>query len=118
MSPGRGSARRAAALRAVLPTPAGHPARALDDPSFWASFDAHAPAHLRLATSLGAGLLAGVLPWLLRADLAKPDGRTRVLAATARLPGGAALLEVLKVVAAFAAFDDPAVQAHLREGPP
>ena len=101
---------RDALLEAVLPG-IRRPA------DFWSRFGASAPLHLRLALRLASG----VVGW---APLLMGHGRTlrhldaeRRDAVVQRLARGgltAELLEVAKVVACLAHFDDPDVQSDVR----
>ena len=81
-------------------------------------FDAAAPAHLRAALTLASVSVAVVLPRLRghRNGLAglPPDEADDVMRQAARIPGLSSLLEVVKVVACFAYFADPRVQAAVR----
>ncbi len=101
---------RDAVLDAVLPG-----TRPADD--FWPRFRRAAPLHLRLAMGLASAVL-GVAPLALghrRALVALgPVERDQVVQRLACRPVVGGLLEVAKVVACFAHFDDPAVQARIR----
>lgn len=110
---------RDALLEAMIPAPGdGLPALAdIDRGRFWPRFEATAPLELQLAVRATAVVL-GVLPLglgygavFIRLDPARRDA---VLQRASALPGIGAMLEVVKVVACFAYFDDPAVQARIR----
>ncbi len=106
----------------MLPRPLSNaPAwEALDWPHFWARFSAAAPLHLRLGLD-AAVLVVGV--FYLGAlgcagERADPERRDAALRQAADLPGVgvllAPLLEVLRLVAALAYFDDPRSQQAFR----
>ena len=118
MSPGPLGARDALVL-AILPQPRPElpdPAR-LDRARFWQRFDQVAPLPLRVGTHLAAVLVVGLLPWLLagrpwrRLDLAARDA---LLQRAAELPLLCDLLELARLVACFAYFDDDGVQDAFR----
>lgn len=97
----------------------GLPAMAdIDRRAFWRQFASAAPWTLRLGFRAAALLVGGVAPLLLGhgATFARldDDARDDVLRRTERLPGGGALLLLVKLVACFAYFDDPRVQAVAR----
>ena len=116
-------ARRSALLEAMIGDPAVPlpPFSELDLAAFWRRFDAAAPAHLRAALTLASVTVAVVLPRLRghRRGLAglPPDEADDVMQQAARIPGLSSLLEVVKVVACFAYFSDPRVQAAVRAEP-
>lgn len=111
---------RDALLDAMIPAPGnGLPAMAeIDRRAFWREFASAAPWTLRFGFRAAALLVGGVAPLLLghRATFARLDDAARedVLRRTTRLPGGAALLLLVKLVACFAYFDDPRVQEIAR----
>lgn len=106
--------RRHALLAAVLPPLAGRDLRDFD-----ARLDAAAPLHLRAALVLASVLLVEVAPRLcghLRSLRAlPPPAREAVVRRVAGWPGFADLLEIGKLVACFAWYDDDAVEARARE---
>jgi len=115
---------RDALLEAMIPSPGGGlPALAdVERRDFWPRFERAAPLPLRAGLLVATLLLGGVAPFLLgyrRAFVAlDPAARDDVLRRAQRLPGAAPLLLVVKLVACFAYFDDPAVQASARgDGP-
>ncbi len=104
---------------ALLPGTDELPPLSAVEGDFWPRFDAAAPAHLRLGMGVAAVALAGVLPRLhghlgSLGSLA-PDAQDRVLSTAERLPLLQDLLEVAKIVACFAYFDDDGVQRAFRE---
>jgi hypothetical protein len=111
---------RDALLDAMMPA-SGHglpPMAELDRRDFWRRFACSAPLALRFGFRAATWLLGGVAPVLLghgttftRLD---DDTRDDVLRRTGRLPGGDALLLLVKLVACFAYFDDPRVQRIAR----
>lgn len=107
-------------IAAMLPAPGGRLPGAgdLDFTDFWKRFDAAAPLHLRLAFRGATVVIAGVLPFTLgyRHSFAKLDADTRetILVRAARMPTMVPLIEIIKVVVAFAYFDDPNVEAIVR----
>jgi hypothetical protein len=113
--------RRDALVRAILGRP-----RTLPDPGavdlgpFWTSFDRDAPLHLRAGFGAAQVLLCSVLPrrlGYLRGLAALPVAdRERVLGHAAASPVLAPVLEVAKVVACFAYFEDADVDRAVREG--
>jgi hypothetical protein len=114
---------RDALLDAMIPEPGNGlpPMARLDRRSFWPRFERSAPWVLRLGVRVATYGVAGLAPFLLghrhvftRLDAAARDD---VLRRTERLPGGAALILVVKLVACFAYFDDPNVQAIARAHP-
>ena len=111
---------RDALLDAMIPAPGnGLPALAqVDRREFWPRFASAAPWHLRLGFRAATWLIGGLAPLLLgyRATFARldEDARDDVLQRTSQLPGGDALLLLLKLVACFAYFDDAGVQAIAR----
>ncbi len=115
--------RRDALVRAILGRPATLPDPAtVDLDSFWTSFDRDAPLHLRAGFGAAQLLLCSALPRRLGyrhglAALPVAD-RERVLAHAARSPVLAPVLEVAKVVACFAYFEDGGVDRAVRERRP
>ena len=111
---------RDALLDAMIPSPGnGLPALAdVDRGAFWPRFAGAAPWTLRLGFRAATWLVGALAPLLLghRATFARLDDAARddVLQRTARLPGGDALLLLVKLVACFAYFDDARVQAIAR----
>jgi hypothetical protein len=111
---------RDALLDALLPAPGGGlPAMAVvDRRAFWPRFDRTAPLHLRAGFRLATAVLAVLAPRLLghRGTLAGLDAVARddVLRRAAHAPVLSELVLVAKLVACFAYFDDPAVQAAAR----
>lgn len=110
-------------LDAMIPPSARFPGLAqVDRGAFWPRFAASAPWSLRFGLRIATWCLAGVAPLLLgyRRTLAALDAAARdeVLQRATSLPGGEPLLLVVKLVACFAYFDDPAVQAVFRERRP
>jgi hypothetical protein len=83
-----------------------------------AAFRTHRAVGLRAGLRLATYLLGGIAPFLLghRRVFARLDDAARddVLRRAEHLPGGAELLLVVKLVACFAYFDDPGVQATAR----
>jgi len=88
----------------------------LDLQAFWRRFDAAAPQHLRLGLRLATWfftlgpllLLCPPLPTM------SPAARDRALQRLARLPGGTALAELVRLVACWALFQDAGVQDRVR----
>jgi hypothetical protein len=111
---------RDALIAAMLPAPGGGLPGAgdLDLSDFWKRFETVAPLHLRLAFRTATLILAGMLPLALgyRRSLAKLDADTRqtILLRATKIPAMAPLIEIVKVVVAFAYFDDPKVEAIVR----
>ena len=111
---------RDALLDAMIPAPGdGLPAMAdLDRRTFWLRFATAAPWTLRFGFRAATWLLGAIAPLLLghRTTFARldDDARDDVLRRTRDLPGGDALLLLVKLVACFAYFDDPHVQAVAR----
>jgi len=111
---------RDALLDAMIPAPgSGLPAMAeLDRRVFWERFTSSAPWTLRLGFRAATWLLGAAAPLVLghRTTFARLDDGARddVLRRSAHLPGGDALLLVVKLVACFAYFDDAHVQAVAR----
>jgi hypothetical protein len=108
-------------LDATIPAPGdGLPAMAtIDRGTFWPRFDATASLTLRLGFRVATILFVGVVPLVLgygrvlhRLDPARQDA---VLRRAAALPGIGALLEVVKIVACFAYFDNDGVQRHVQD---
>jgi hypothetical protein len=104
----------------MLPSPGNGlpPADALDLSAFWPRFEAAAPIHLRLAFRTATIVIAGLLPITLgyRHTLAALDdgARDAILARAANIPAVAPLLDIAKIVTAFAYFDNPHVEAIVR----
>jgi hypothetical protein len=116
---------RDALLDAMIPEPGnGMPAMAhVERSNFWPRFQRTAPWTVRYGLRFATYVVGGLFPFLLghRRVFARLDAAARddVLQRAARLPGGAALLFVIKLIACFAYFDDPGVQAVARgTGPP
>jgi hypothetical protein len=111
---------RDALLDAMIPEPGNGlpPMARVDRRSFWPRFERSAPWALRLGFRIATCVLAGVAPFLLghRTIFTRLDDAARddVLQRAERLPGGAAFILVVKLVACFAYFDDPSVQAIAR----
>jgi hypothetical protein len=103
----------------MIPAPGNDlPAMAqVDRRAFWPRFASAAPWTLRCGFRASTWLI-GVAPLVLghRATFARLDENARedVLQRASRLPGGDALLLLVKLVACFAYFDDPRVQAIAR----
>lgn len=101
-------------LDACIPGEAG--LSSLDLGPFWRRFDAAAPAHLQWGLR-AATWVFGLGPLLLgRRPLPQLTGPERedCLQRMARWPAAGELVEVAKIVACFAFFADPAVQARVR----
>lgn len=111
---------RDALVAAMLPAPGGDlpGAGQLDLSGFWQRFDAAAPLHLRLAFRAATLMIAGMLPFALgyRRSFTALDEEARetILQRAARMPTMAPLLEMIKVVVAFAYFDDARVEDIVR----
>jgi len=111
---------RDALVAAMLPAPGGllPAAGDVDLSGFWPRFEAAAPLHLRLAFRTATIVIAGMLPFALgyrRSFVAlDEDTREKILQRAAKTPGVAPLLDIVKVVVAFAYFDDPQVEAIVR----
>lgn len=111
---------RDALIAAMLPAPGGAlpGAGELDLTDFWKRFESAAPLHLRLAFRGATMVIAGILPLTLgyRRSFAKldADAREAILIRAAKMPTMAPLIEIIKVVVAFAYFDDPKVEAIVR----
>jgi len=111
---------RDALIAAMLPAPGGDLPGAgdLDLTDFWKRFESAAPLHLRLAFRTATLIIAGMLPLALgyRRSLANLDADTRetILQRATTMPPMAPLIEIIKVVVAFAYFDDPKVEAIVR----
>lgn len=111
---------RDALIAAMLPAPGGRLPGAgdLDLADFWKRFEAAAPLHLRLAFRGATLVIAGVLPLTFgyRHSFVKLDAEARetILIRAAKMPSMVPLLEIIKVVVAFAYFDDPQVEAIIR----
>ena len=108
---------RDAVLEAMVPAPDnGLPAMAdLDLDAFWARFEETAPLHLQFAMRAAAVTLGSVLPRVLghfgALDSLSPTHRDQVLERAAALPLFADLVDIVKIVACLAYFDDGGVQA-------
>ncbi len=93
----------------------------LDRGDFWRRFDEAAPLHLRLGLNLAGVAVAGVLPRLMghlpSLGGLEPSAQDAVLLRATALPGLADLVEVGKIVACFAYFDDARVQDAIRSTP-
>lgn len=113
---------RDALVIALLGDPGGDlpPPDELDLDRFWARFDRAAPLHLAAGFRAATVVIAMALPRLMghRWGLARldADAADRVVARAARLPLVNLLVEVAKVVACFAYFSDPQVDAAVRGG--
>jgi hypothetical protein len=113
---------RDAVIEAMIPAPGdGLPAMAdLDRRAFWAQFEDTAPLHLQLAMRAAALTLGAALPRALghgrSLDALTPADRDRVLERAEALPLFADLVEIVKIVACLAYFDDAGVQARVRAG--
>lgn len=111
---------RDALLDAMIPEPGGGlpPLARVDRREFWPRFEGAAPWPLRFGVRAATLLLGGVAPFLCgyRRTFARLDAAAReeVLRRCQRLPGGADLLLLVKLVACFAYFDDAGVQAVAR----
>jgi hypothetical protein len=111
---------RAALLAAMIPAPdARRPGLdAVECRGFWPRFEQAAPWTLQSGLRVATLVLGGPVPLLLghRRTFARLDAAARddVLRRADRLPGVGALLQIVKLVACFAYFDDPAVQAAIR----
>lgn len=111
---------RDALLGAILPAPGrGLPALAdLDLSPFWPRFFAVAPLHLRLGLGVAVVVLGSALPRALGHLRAlpglAPEVREAIVVRAHGLPLLRDLCEVAKIVACFAYFSDPAVQAAAR----
>jgi len=104
----------------MLPSPGGGLPGAgdVDLSAFWPRFDAAAPMHLRLAFRAATVIIAGILPMTLgyRMSLANLDEDTRdaFLQRAARMTTIAPLLDIVKIVVAFAYFDNTHVENIVR----
>ena len=111
---------RDALLDAMIPDPGNGlpPMASVDRRTFWPRFERAAPLALRFGFRAATYLIAGLAPFLLgyRQVFARLDAGARddVLQRAVRLPGGADLMLVIKLVACFAYFDDANVQAIAR----
>jgi hypothetical protein len=111
---------RDAVLDAVLPSPgAGRPGLAeLDLAGFWPKFHSAAPWHLRAGFRVAVFAIGAVLPRVCGSLRAlpglDPDRRDAILQRGSRLPLFAELLDVVKLVASLAYFDDASVAAQVR----
>lgn len=116
-----------ALLRVILPPPRCAPVgwSAIELDHFWARLGEAAPGHLRVGLRAAVWTLAVGWP-----AAATPDRRpladrsateqAALVERAAQTPGLADLVEVVKIVAALAFFDDARVQAAIRradEGP-
>lgn len=111
---------RDALLDAMIPEPGNGlpPMARVDRSSFWPRFERTAPWLVQLGFRLATYIVGGLMPFLFgyrhvfaRLDVAARDD---VLRRTDRLPGGAELVLVVKLVACFAYFDDRSVQTVVR----
>ncbi len=111
---------RDALLDAMIPAPGGGlPAMAdVDRSAFWPRFERTAPIELRLAWRCATVALVAVVPFLLgyRTLFTRLDAAARddVLRRATRLPGGDPLIQLVKLLACCAYFDDAGVQATVR----
>lgn len=111
---------RDALVAAMLPSPGGRLPGAgdMDLSAFWPRFEAAAPLHLRLAFRTATLVIAGMLPLALgyRRSFARLDEATReiILQRAAKMSTIAPLLDIVKVVVAFAYFDNPQTEAIMR----
>lgn len=111
---------RDALLEAMIPAPGdGLPGMSeLDHRDFLRRFARSAPWTLRFGFRAATWLVGCVAPVALGHRTTFPrlddDGRDDVLRRTGRLPGGDALLLLVKLVACFVYFDDPRVQQVAR----
>lgn len=100
------------------PGPPLPPFAAVDLAAFWRSFDRAAPLHVRAGLRTATVVIAVLLPRTmghargLRA--LPPEDADAVVQRAAALPVLADLAELGKLVACFAYFSDPAVQAAAR----
>lgn len=107
-------------MAAVIADPGGDlpAARDVDYGAFWPRFTATAPWPLAHGFRVATWVIAIALPRLLghRSGLAGlgPDEAEAVIQRATRLPGVASLTEVAKIVACFAYFSDPRVDAAIR----
>lgn len=112
---------RDALLDATIPAPGDGlpPMSAVDRGTFWPRFDATASFPLQLGFRVATYLLVGILPLLLGYGAVlhrlPPEQRDLALRRAVQLPGVSALLEVVKVVACFAYFDDESVRARVAQ---
>lgn len=111
--------REQALIQAVLPAVPG--VGALEEPelsTFWARFDEAAPLQLRFGLAVAAVVLAVLWPrlngHLARMDQLPRSAQDQLLGRADRLPLLRDLLEVARLVACFAFFRDPSVQAAVR----
>lgn len=110
---------RDALVAALIGQPRGLPGpENLDLRPFWRSFSRHAPPHLRLGFGAATATLAYVLPraWGYGASLAdlSPSEQEQLVARAHASRALAPLVDVAKVVACFAYFDDDAVDRAVR----
>ena len=104
----------------MLPSPGGGlPAAGdVDLSSFWPRFEAAAPIHLRLAFRAATVIIAAILPITLgyRRSLPNLNDETReaFLQRAAKITAMAPLLDIVKVVVAFAYFDNAHIEAIVR----
>jgi hypothetical protein len=111
---------RDAVLSTVLPSPGpGWPTFAeLDLAAFWRRFAEVAPLHLRFGFALSIWVLGALWPRLAGCMGALPDlapaRRDELIVRASRKPLLRELLDVVKMVAALAYFDDPGVAALTR----
>lgn len=122
----RRPASRRSARDALVIAMLGDPGGGLPEPAeldlvrFWARFDRAAPLHLAAGFRVATVVIAVVLPRVMghRSGLARLDGEAAdaVVQRAARLPLITLLVEVAKIVACFAYFSDPRVDAVVRSG--
>ncbi|MEO1268938.1 MAG: hypothetical protein AAFX99_12620 [Myxococcota bacterium] len=110
---------RRALLDTMIPGQGSLPPMAEQDlDRFWDRFAQQAPPHLQMGLSAATWVLAGALPLLLGygATLAElpPAERDAVLQRADRLSLLRPFVEVTKVVACFAYFDQPTIQHQVR----
>jgi hypothetical protein len=109
-----------ALLDAMIPAPGGDlpPLAVIDREHFWQRFAAAAPLELRIAWRCATVALVVVAPFLLgyRTIFTRlaPSARDDVLRRAGSLPGGDALVLIVKLLACFAYFDDAGVQRIAR----
>ncbi len=125
---GRRTIQQLLALILPQPVPGATAWTRLDWPAFWRTFDARAPLHLRLGLVVAALLVGGCYlrlrlgpGWRQAGDAAAPPTtRERLDLALGDASRGVLLgqlVEVLKVVASLAYFDDAATDRALRDAP-
>lgn len=101
-------------LQAMIPGPDG--LASTDLGAFWARFREVAPGHLKLGLRAATWALSFAPLLLARAPLFRldPEPRDDCLQRVAEWPLLADLAEIAKVVACFAYFHDPTIQARTR----